>query len=262
MLKIATPISHLFLDRINAKKIIKYSDCLEVRENTLFLNYNNENLFHLDKDIIHPWGRDFKKKLKIILQKKKKIKLITFQASRCCDGHSVKNKMFQFSGNKFSRENMLRFAKNNIIWLKKNLKKNIKIGLENNNYYPSRAYKHVTNARFIKKIVDENKIFFLLDIAHSMITAHNKKIDFLKYLDSLPLSKAIQIHICCPSKNIKNNLLIDSHLCPNKKMLNLVIKILKKFRQIEYLTIEYYKDTKTLVSSIINLRNIINKYGL
>jgi uncharacterized protein (UPF0276 family) len=157
---------------------------------------------------------------------------------------------------------MLKFAQKNIFWLKKNLKKEIKIGLENNNYYPSRSYKYVTDAKFIKKIVEENKIYFLLDVAHSMITAYNRKINFFKYLYSLPLNQVIQIHICSPGKDNKNNILIDSHLRPSKKIFNLIIKILKKFKQIEYLTIEYYKDTKGLIESIIALRKKINEHGL
>jgi hypothetical protein len=162
MLKIATPISDLFLNKKNAAKIIKHSDCLEVREKNLFLNYKNENLIHLDYDIIHPWSNSFKNKLKKIFEKKNKIKLITFQATRSCRGHYIKNGKFEFSGGAFSRDQMLKFAKKNISWLKKNLKKEIKIGLENNNYYSSKAYKYVTDASFIKKIVEENKIFFYL----------------------------------------------------------------------------------------------------
>jgi hypothetical protein len=262
MLKIATPISHLFLNKKNAKKIIKHSDCLEVREKNLFLKYKNENLIHLDYDIIHPWSNSFKNKLKKIFKKKNKIKLITFQATRSCDGYYIKNRKFELLGGTFSRDQMLKFAKKNILWLKKNLKKETKIGIENNNYYSSKAYKYVTDAGFIKKIVEENKIFFLLDIAHSMITAYNRKINFITYLHSLPLNQTIQIHICSPSKDNKNNILIDSHLRPNKKMLNLVIKILKKFEQIEYLTIEYYKDAKILIRSIITLRKALNEHGL
>jgi len=262
MLKIATPISHLFLNKKNAKQIIKHSDCLEIREKNLFLNYKNESLFHLDHDIIHPWSNTFKNELQKILKKKTKIKLITFQATRCCKAYFVKNGKFKFSGYAFSRDQMLKFAKRNIFWLRKNLKKGVKIGVENNNYYSSKAYKYVTDANFIKKIVVENKIYFLLDIAHAIITAYNRKINFFNYLYSLPLNRTIQIHICCPSKDNKNNILIDSHLRPNKKMIDLVIKIIKKFKKIEYLTIEYYKDINVLIKSIITLRKAINKNGL
>jgi uncharacterized protein (UPF0276 family) len=95
-----------------------------------------------------------------------------------------------------------------------------------------------------------------------MITAYNRKINFISYLHSLPLNQTIQIHICCPSKDNKSNILIDTHLRPNKKMLNLIIEILKKFKQIEYLTIEYYKDAKILIRSIITLRKALHEHGL
>ena len=76
MYKIATPVSHLFKDKLQAKKIIQYSDCLELREKTIHLDFQKEYLFHVDHDLTLPWDKKFKNFFLKILKKKKKIKII------------------------------------------------------------------------------------------------------------------------------------------------------------------------------------------
>lgn len=260
MPEIATPVSHLFLDNSNAKKIFRNSDCLELREKNLNLNFPNEFLFHVDKDITLPWNNKFKNFLLKTVKLKKKLKLITFQSTRCCEGEQILDGKFQISGKVFKKKNLLLFAKKNIRWLKKKLKKNIKIGLENNNYYPEPAYDIITDGSFISEIIRKNKIFFLLDIAHAKITAYNKKINFKKYLNSLPLDKTIQLHIVDSSIkfNSKKKIAVDTHKLPTKKTFKIVDNLVKKYSSIEYLTIEYYKNSEKLINSIRQLRKIIN----
>ena len=48
MIKIATPISHLFEDKIQAKIIIKNSDCLECRDRSIDSKEENQELFHCE----------------------------------------------------------------------------------------------------------------------------------------------------------------------------------------------------------------------
>ena len=259
MLKIATPVSHLFLNEENAKKIIKYSDCLEVREHTINLNYKKEHLFHVDRDITLPWNKKFKIFFLQII-KKKKLKLITFQCSRCCSGEKKIDGRFQLSGKIFTKDQMFFNAKKNINWLKNNISKRIKIGVENNNYYPTKAYNFVTDGNFISELVIKNKIFFLLDLAHAQITSYNKKIKLKKYLNSLPLNKAIQIHIVNYKIKKKEEIAIDTHYVPTLKTYRLVSKILANYPSIQYLTIEYYRNTKILIESIKKLKKIINIY--
>lgn len=255
---IASPVSHLFFDKFKAKKIIKVSDCLETRDKTINLSFKKEYLFHCDKSLTHPWGNNFKSNLKNILKKKKKLKLISFQNTTCCENELLVNGIFQSSGKFYSENQMLKFSSQNVNWLRKQ-NNNIKIAVENNNYYPTRAYNIITNANFIKKIVEKNDIYFLLDIAHSMITAFNKRINFEKYLNSLPLDKTIQIHICKSSFNKKKTMALDSHFLPDNNIFNIVANLLRQYKQIEYLTIEYYKNADNLVSSIKKLKNFLKK---
>ena len=90
---------------------------------------------------------------------------------------------------------MLNEAKKNTKWLKNKFKNKFKIGLENNNYYPTRAYDVIADADFISQVVRDNNLFFLLDIAHAKVKASNKKINYENYLKNLPLDLMLQINI-------------------------------------------------------------------
>ena len=48
---LVTPISHLFNDEENAKEIISFSDCLEARERTCQLHFQNTTHYHIDFDL-------------------------------------------------------------------------------------------------------------------------------------------------------------------------------------------------------------------
>ncbi len=256
MHKIVTPVSHLFFNKKNANIISKYSDYLEVRERTIDLNFDNEIFFHCDEDLTLPWSKNLKIKLEKIFKKKKNLKYVTFQATRCCANARIKDKVYILSGRKFSRNEMLKEARKNTSWIKKNFKKKIHIGLENNNYYPTKAYDIISDGDFISKVVKDNKLFFLFDLAHAQVTASNKKINFYDYVETLPMDLMLQMHICRP----KINKLIsrDTHYLPNKRMFNEVKYFADKYKNLKFFTIEYYKNTKKLVQNIKDLNKFLN----
>jgi hypothetical protein len=251
---IATPISHLFENELNAKDIIAVSDCLEVRQRSLESSWPNQKLFHIDIDLSHPWDHKIKDYLSNAFSLKTSLEVVTFQSTRCCEGEKLINGMFQSEGRVFSKNDMITFAKENTIWLRENLNSNILIGLENNNYYPTEAYKSITDGEFLSTLVHDNDLFLLLDIAHAMVTAHNKSIEFKSYLSTLPLDKMLQVHICQPELP-NGEIGYDAHNEPNVEMENLVLDLIKKFPKIKYLTIEYYKDKDILIKSIDSLKN-------
>ena len=256
MLKIVTPVSHLFFDKRNAEFISKNSDLLEIRERTINLNFKNEKFFHCDEDLTLPWSKNFKLQFEKIVKKKKNLKYITFQATRCCLNAKIVNKVYILSGRKFTKQEMLKEAKKNTKWLKNKFRNKFKIGLENNNYYPTKAYDIIADADFISQVVRDNNLFFLLDIAHAKVTASNKKINYENYLKNLPLDLMLQIHICRPKINKK--LSFDTHYLPSKKMFKEIKLISKKYKNLKFLTIEYYKDAKKLVNNIRDLKKILN----
>ena len=258
MLKIATPVSHLFELKKQGNKISNFSDCLEVREKTYKLSYPNEKLFHCDKSLTHIWDGNFKREFTEIISKKKKLKLISFQCTCICENEVLKDGMFILSGRKFSYNEMLDNSKKNLEWIYKNFKDDFDIALENNNYFNSGAYEIITDGNFISDVIKKNNIFFLLDIAHAIITAFNKNINLEDYLNSLPLENIKQIHICSPVIDINKKIALDAHNPPDQKVFDLLKKILTKNKNIEYLTIEYYKDVDILIDSLKKLKHLIS----
>jgi len=254
--KIATPISHLFENRQFGEEISAVSDCLEVRERSLDSQHSNQYLFHIDIDLTHEWDESIRSYLQQAFEKKIELKLVTFQVTRCCHGEKIDNGIFQLDGKVYSKQEMLNHASVNTKWLKSILEENIKIGLENNNYYPTLAYDIVTDGDFITEVINQNEIYLLLDIAHAMVTAHNQKITYQEYIESLPLDSLIQLHICQPEL-LKNSTAYDAHDVPDSEMMKEVIRLVGKYPQILYLTIEYYKDKDLLVNSIEKLSKLL-----
>jgi uncharacterized protein len=138
------------------------------------------------------------------------------------------------------------------------LDKGIKIGLENNNYFPTPAYDIVTDSDFISEVVNEFGIYLLLDIAHAMVTCHNQGLRYNDYVNSLPLARLIQLHICRPEVP-STGIARDSHEAPDHLMMREVVALVKKYPQIRYLTIEYYKDKDRLVQSLRELQKTLGE---
>jgi hypothetical protein len=253
---IATPISHLFENEEDALKISQVSDCLEVRQRSLNSELEKQWLFHIDIDLTQHWDTEIKDYLIYAISRKSELRLVTFQATRCCVGEELVDGLFQLSGDLLSREELLDNAIQNVTWLRKTFWESFDIGFENNNYYPTPAYEIVTDANFISEIVESCNIYFLLDIAHAMVTAKNRNIEYNHYVSQLPMKKVIQLHICQPS--IPDvGLAKDAHNLPNELMLNEVVRLIEAYRTIEYLTVEYYKDSKSLIEIIKNIKNKI-----
>ena len=70
------------------------------------------------------------------------------------------------------------------------------------------------------------------------------------------MDQMIQMHICRPRINKKISR--DTHYLPNIKMLKEVRSISKKYKNLKFFTIEYYKDTKKLIENIKTLKKIMN----
>lgn len=249
---VATPISHLFEDRKVANRIIKVSDCLELRDHS-----PNEDLvaelYHSDLQLIHPISGSDIAELKKIRKNNPELKCISFHAASCFAAPSNKEGIFE-SGQKLSTyEEMIECSQINIKKVRDIFGKEIKILVENNNFYPTPAYDIITNPDFISEIVQKNKINFLYDIAHAKISAHNMKIKYDTYRSLLPIDNIYQVHICKYAINTKG-LAYDAHNAPDGIEFD-EVKDLSKNGKLKYLTIEYYKSGETLVETIQKLKN-------
>lgn len=256
MPKIAMPISHLFKNTKYRKVLMEHSDCLELRENNTDAHFRKIEIFHSEIQPIHKLHQEEVEYLEKIKARHLNLKLITFHCGSSCDEPYIENGIFKIGGNSYKRQGLLKNAKINFEKIRRIFGKNVKIGIENNNYYPTQAYRHIANPDFIKDIVYANDLSFVFDIAHARITAHNRKIDYLRYKERLPLDKLVQLHISSYDFR-KNGLAYDAHDYPAKKEFT-EVKIILNTYALEYLTIEYYKDVENLVSAVKILRRIIN----
>ena len=254
MIFIATPLSTLFKNKNNIKKILKYSDCLEGRENEETINNVGIKLIHFDIDLHKKFTLNEKREI-IKLTKNKKLELITFQiSSDYYRPHLINNKYYPF-GKKIHKKYIYINLRLNIDWLKKNINKNCKIGVENNNYYATGAYDLTTSSKFISDIVRKFNLLFLFDYSHAKITSFNLNIPFNKYLSNLPIDKVVQIHFC--GYEITKKEAIDTHILPSEKDFKELKRLLMKFNELSYITAEYYKDTDKLIKILKIIRKKI-----
>lgn len=257
---IATPISNLFEQEEASKMLIKCSDCLECRDHSIEQQFDRQELFHCELQPIHKLFDENFRYLEKIKATKNELKWISFHLASCYQKPDIKNGRFLPNGPKLSREVMISNARENLLEIKKILGDNIKIAVENNNYYPTGAYEVITDGDFITEIVQSNQINFLFDISHAVITTANKNIELDNYLNELPLDKIVQLHISKADRN-SNNELYDAHIFPDKEFLKSIEQFLT-FPQLKYVTIEYYENASKLAESISSLKEIINEKKL
>jgi hypothetical protein len=248
MIKLATPISHLFLQQPSAENIMMISDSLECRAWCIDAEYPKQELLHLDVNMVHCWDKEMQEYICSSILSKPEIELVTFHADSCCDAPVLLKGMYQPGGKIYSRKELLENAKTNVLWLRTFMPKEVFIGVENNNYYPTPAYNYITDSDFLTQIVEENNIKFLLDIAHAKITAHNKAMDYERYRVGLPLKHMVQIHISGHEID-SEDMAYDAHELPNESICQEVSALIEAF-PIKYLTVEYYKDYEKVVEEL------------
>lgn len=256
MVKLATPVSHLFENKEWGNQIIEASDVLECRDRTFKNNDGHQELFHSDFQPIHEVSDKFFKYLENIRATKPNLKLVSFHMASSCDRPKLKNKMYMPGGRNYSRDDLLKNAHNNFSIIKNIFGSSIKIAVENNNYYPTPAYEHITQPDFINDVLIDNNLFLLFDIAHAKVTCHNKKINYIDYCNQLHLKKAIQLHVCKPGNF--EDLKYDAHELPDNEITDELINLIKEFNNIEYVTLEYYKNIDFLIPELQRIKALIN----
>ena len=256
-IKIATPVSHLFKDPEDAELIISVSDCLECRDDTILENYSGEELYHCELQPIHIWNDSEISLLERIVERKRSLKVISFHMASSCTNPQLIGNRFERGDVYYDREELLQNAKRNFEKIRSILGHEMKFAVENNNYFPTAAYEHIADAKFITEIVHSCNLFFLFDLAHAHISAANMNTTYSSYVKQLPIDSAIQLHISRFAFD-DDGMAYDSHEIPSKFEWSKVVQLMKKNKR-DYVSIEYYKDTKTLVKELSHLRSLINE---
>ena len=251
--KISIPVSHLFNDIENIKKLEGKYDCLETRPFTIDCELPNQKLFHADNiQPIHDLSDSDFKFLETIKERKKDLQAISFHCASCCDNPDVEDGIFHISDNTvYTRDKMYKNAENNIRIIRNIFGPTVEISIENNNYYPTTAYDHVTDPDFLRDIVYDNSIRFLFDNAHARVTAFNTGLKYKNYVEQLPLDRMNQIQFCepyIPTSGIAR----DIHEYPSTETVSEILS-LAKHHSVQYITPEYYKDIGKLLKLLDDL---------
>jgi uncharacterized protein (UPF0276 family) len=256
-MRIATPISSLFASQEQAEVIISWSDCLECRDHSPGASWPREELFHTDIQPIHFITENEWAHLNKIRETKPHLKLLSMHMASCCDQPVMVEGRFESGGKTCGRNELLDVAKTNISKIRKVFGAGVELAVENNNFYPTPAYRFVCDADFISEIVRENQLRFLLDIAHANITSTNQGISYQHYQQQLPLETLIQVHL---SKHgiREDGHAYDAHELPGAEEFR-EVRALALNHSLEYLTIEYYKSAQGLVSSLQEAKKIKNE---
>lgn len=81
--------------------------------------------------------------------------------------------------------------------------------LENITYLMQFPSSHMSEARFISKIIEETDCGLLLDITNLYINSRNFDFDWRQFLDEIPCERVVQLHFV--GMHIHQNLFIDAH---------------------------------------------------
>jgi|TARA_B100000315_G_scaffold89016_1_gene81786 uncharacterized protein (UPF0276 family) len=253
---IATPISHLFKLEPEIQKVIDVSDCFECRDISLESNISKQRIYHSDFELMHKWTDREKETLSSVQSTKEELELISFHIATCFSNPVVINGIFQPGGIEYSREDMFANSNENVRNVKDIFGDKIDIAVENNNYFPTKAYRDVTDNDFVSCIVNENNIGFVFDIAHAKVTTHNRNMNHDGYIRGLPLNRCVQLHISQYDVS-PEGVAYDAHTKPNEELYEYVKNILHCHGKIKYLTVEYYKDVETLFLVINKIKEIM-----
>jgi uncharacterized protein (UPF0276 family) len=256
-MKIATPISSLFANKVQADEIIRWSDCLECRDHSPGADWPNEALFHTDIQPIHQITAEEWEHLRAIKKNKSALKLLSMHLASCYDKPVIVGGCFEPGGRKFSRAELLKNARENFTRIREIFGDGVELAVENNNYYSTPAYDLVCDADFINEIVCENRLRFLFDLAHGHITSVNKGMDFEDYKRQLPLDAVIQVHLC-KHRVAEDGGAFDAHDLPGAEEFQEVLDLALRYR-VEYLTIEFYKTAQELVSCLKEAHTLKNE---
>lgn len=254
--KISLPVSHLFEKEENIRLLSKKYDCLETRPFTLNCELPGQQLFHADNiQPIHELDDSEFKFLEKIRERKKDLKVISFHCASCCRDPKVEDGIFYKGGNiSYTRDEMYKNAEKNLSTIRSIFPDTVEISIENNNYYPTDAYSHVTDAQFIRDIVYDNNIYFLFDNAHARVTARNSDISYADYVKSLPLDRMNQIQFCeafVPDTGLAR----DVHELPTDQTVKEIVGLAREYN-VQYVTPEYYKSIERLIKLLESLKNV------
>lgn len=259
-IRIATPYSNLFDNETNKKAIIGLSDLIEIREANQNSNVTKSILWHCELSLVISWKQEQIDHLSSIVEGICKnclqLEVASFHLPSCFQFNSTLEGAFIGQGLPMTEKEMLANALRNSKIIRHILNdagfSGAKLLVENNNHLGTHAYDVVTEPRFINMLLNATEFNLLLDIAHAKISAYNTQQSEECYFESLPIDRVGQVHLSRHS--VKNGLALDTHDALLDDDWIFFRNLRPRMPQLNYVTIEYYKDINTLIKLLKRLR--------
>ena len=163
---------------------------------------------------------------------------------------------YRVRGSSITEAEYLARATRNVAWLRTHYTGALR--LENLNYFSteSGAYDGVCEPGFLTRLLEAIDAELVLDVAHAFISCTNLMIPSDDYFAALPLHRVREVQIS--GRGIMHGILEDLHDLPGPSEWDMV-KWLSARANVQYVTIEYYRDSDRLVQAY---RDLTTKVGL
>lgn len=73
-----------------------------------------------------------------------------------------------------------------------------KILIENLDYHPTGAYEYICEPNFISKVAKNTNCGVLLDLAHTIISAHSFGMDMVDFVEKIGIDQIYEVHVNSP----------------------------------------------------------------
>lgn len=266
-IEIATPYSHLFGQSDVKRRIIELSDIVEIRGPNQFFNVTPLVLWHCELSLVKKWDEKHIAYLSSVFGGLRfaniRLSLVSLHLASRYQANGVVDGAFIGRGNPMSDDEMMANAGANAETVRTLLKQaglvDARLIVENNNHLGSDAYDRVTEPEFIKRLLDSTGFGLLLDVAHARITAANTRWSEQDYFGQLPLERAEQVHLS--RHDYRQGKAVDAHDALHEHDWVFFGELMPQLPNLQYATIEFYKNSDRLVDLLKRLRVEINSGG-
>lgn len=187
------------------------------------------------------------------------LQLFSFDCGPAAQEVRVEDHAYIANGDVLTRDSLISLTAERIAHIRDRL--GCRLAVENLNYYPTDAYKHVCEPDFIAEIVRSNDVGFVLDLAHAVVSAENLGIALDAYLAALPLERVVEIHLSAPGvcDGTQDGLWRDLHGSPTQREYAILTSVLSHTPENPFVVIEHYASLENVVRDYATLVRFINE---
>lgn len=255
MLKLCVPVSSAFFEK--EMELLPLVDALELKKIEEYVPDKKELICHLNGFIDLEFVENLKKGSLFDYLTSMKVHYLSFDLGPSCLRYRIgESGVFIAEGEILNKEQIISIAAERLNFIRDNFQG--ALAFENLDYNNTGAYEHVCEPEFISRAVEYFDIGFLLDIAHAKVSALKLGYSLSEYIDSLPLSRVVEVHIS--HAGYENGVICDLHELPTEEDFQILRSILKK-TQPQYLTCEYRRDSNLLVEVYRSLRREVDDFN-